>query len=387
MQKSTTSNFFEQPKEKSKIKVYIVTEFFKTYFSIINNSKFSNEIYYIDLFCGPGIYKDGTKSTPIVLLDIIESFQSDDIRNKLIMVFNDEKKEYYDILSEQVINHSVYTKLKHKPILLNKKASDVDLTGYYTKNKPSFSFIDPWGYTDVSAEQISKLVKNIGSDCILFFNSNRILQDLGKDYSKTHMNKIFGTNFNAALAVQRDSSLPQREKAHRFVSLFSENLYNSYFLELKNQGYRLFVLPFAVEQDEVEKISHYLLFITKNHKAIYEMKKIMVKKSNTCCEILGYDNKDDFIISLFSREDDICNGLKKSFICLFKAHPSMQKKIYTLPEWLECLDAFYMSENFEVTPYTLDELKKCVERWDFEKKISIQIPKDKKMAHCKMNLQ
>lgn len=379
MKNSTTENFFDHPKEKSKIKVYIVTEFFKTYFSIINNRGFSREIYYIDLFCGPGIYKDGTRSTPLVLLDIVDNFKDDDIRNKLIMIFNDEKQEFYNTLSQQVKQHPVYPKLKHKPIILNKKASEVDLSKYYSNKKPNFSFIDPWGYIDVSAEQVSNLVKSIGSDCVLFFNSNRILQDLGKPHSKEHMKKIFEDRFDDALAVQKDSMLSQCVKAHKFVSLFSQNLYDTYFRVLKDQGYRLFVLPFSVEQDEVEKISHYLLFITKNHKAVREMKKIMLKKSNTSTEVLGYDNKDVLTISLFSRESDVFLGVKKCFKNLFKAFPSLKNKPYTIDKWLEHIDAYSMSINYEVTPYTSDEIKMCIEKWDDEGKIDIKIPGGKRI--------
>lgn len=377
MKKTTTADFFDQPKEKSKIKVYIVTEFFKTYFSIINRRGFSDEIYYIDLFSGPGVYKDGTRSTPMVLMDIVDSFKDDDIRNKLVMLFNDENAEYYNTLNQQVAQHPVYPKLKHKPIVVNKKASEVDLTFYYSNQKPKFSFIDPWGYIDVSAEQISKLVKSIGSDCVLFFNSNRILQDLGKSHSKSHMEKIFGSRYEEAISVQQDSTLTQYSKAHKFVSLFSQNLYDTYFSGLRSKGYRLFVLPFAVEQDEVEKISHYLLFITKNHKAISEMKKIMVKKSNTFSEILGYDNKDLLTISLFSREQDVCVGIKTIFNDLFAQQPKLRVQKKDIFEWLMLVDAFSMSIKYEVTPYTAEEIKKCVEQWDKEGKIDIEIPPNK----------
>lgn len=377
MKNNTTQNFFDQPKEKSKIKVYIVTEFFKRYFSIINNCGFSDEIYYIDLFCGPGIYKDGTKSTPIALLDIVNSFEKDDIRNKLVMLFNDENLEFYKTLTKQVYQHPVYPKLKHKPILLNQKASEVDLTDFYSNKKPKFSFIDPWGYIDVDAEQISKLVRSIGSDCVLFFNANRILQDLGKTQSETHMKRIFGSKYDDVLAVQKNGFLSQRAKAHKFVVLFSQNLYNTYFATLKKQGYRLFLLPFAVEQDDVEKISHYLLFITKNHKATLEMKKIMLKKSNTSSELLGYDNKDELTISLFCREDDICGGIYKLLIKLFQLHPKVREQKYNIYEWLETMDAFSMSLNYEVTPYTAEEFKKCVEKWDIEEKIDILLPAKK----------
>ena len=313
----------------------------------------------------------------MVLMDIVDSFKDDDIRNKLVMLFNDENAEYYNTLNQQVAQHPVYPKLKHKPIVVNKKASGVDLTFYYSNQKPKFSFIDPWGYIDVSAEQISKLVKSIGSDCVLFFNSNRILQDLGKSHSKSHMEKIFGSRYEEAISVQQDSTLTQYSKAHKFVSLFSQNLYDTYFSGLRSKGYRLFVLPFAVEQDEVEKISHYLLFITKNHKAISEMKKIMVKKSNTFSEILGYDNKDLLTISLFSREQDVCVGIKTIFNDLFAQQPKLRVQKKDIFEWLMLVDAFSMSIKYEVTPYTAEEIKKCVEQWDKEGKIDIENPPNK----------
>ena len=377
MKSSTTDGFFDSIKEKSKIKIYIVTEFFKAYFSIINNSGFSDEIYYIDLFCGPGIYNDGTRSTPLVLLDIVDSFKSDDIRNKLIMLFNDENPKYYSTLKDQIEQHPVYGRLKHKPILLNKKASEVDLSLYYSNQKPNFSFIDPWGYIDVSAEQISKLVTSIGSDCVLFFNANRILQDLGKPESKGHMEKIFGQKYDKALIIQQDKEMKQRKKAHAFVSLFSQNLYDSFFNDLKKKNYRLFVLPFFVEQDESDKISHYLLFITKNHKAILEMKKVMVKTSNTNTELLGYDDKDALVISLFDRETDIQSEIKKLIIDMMDRVPQMHGRKYTVAKWLEHLDAFSMKVKYEVTPYTENELKKCVEIWDREGKIDIDTPMGK----------
>ena len=59
---STTDNFFAAQKEKSRVKTLIVTEFFKAYFPIIN-AQFKQDIWYIDLFCGPGYYDDGSACT------------------------------------------------------------------------------------------------------------------------------------------------------------------------------------------------------------------------------------------------------------------------------------------------------------------------------------
>ena len=80
---STTDNFFSSQKEKSRVKTLIVTEFFKAYFPIISSTDLNRDVWYIDLFCGPGCYEDGTPSTPVQLLDVIDKFESNDVRNRL----------------------------------------------------------------------------------------------------------------------------------------------------------------------------------------------------------------------------------------------------------------------------------------------------------------
>lgn len=364
MKKSTTDGFFESQTEKSFIKSLIVTEFFAVYFSIINKAGFSDDIYYIDLFSGPGKYEDGTCSTPLLLLDIIEGFKSDDIRNKLHLIFNDENEAFYNSLCENINQHPVYSRLNHPPIIQNRKASEVDLSALLSGGKPKFSFIDPWGYKDVSTEQIGELVKSIGSDCVLFFNSNRILQDLSKGGSKEHMEKIFGDLLPEAIRIQKDSGISQPVKCKRFVSLFAENLYTTHFEPLKKQHFRLFVLPFSVDQDDVEKTSHHIVFISKNHKAVREMKKIMVKHSNSFGSSLGFDSKDIFKISMFSRSDDIEGELRKILSKMFDCAPKLKNMYLSSEGWLEQIDRFQMSQDFVVTPYSVTDIKRCLIKWD-----------------------
>ena len=61
------SNFFDESEEQSAIKTAIVSKYFMAWAQVIIPSaeKHDNRIAYIDLFCGPGRYKDGTESTPI----------------------------------------------------------------------------------------------------------------------------------------------------------------------------------------------------------------------------------------------------------------------------------------------------------------------------------
>ena len=140
---STTGNFFGQQKDKSRVKTLIVADFFKAYFPIINYSvgKDAREIIYLDLFCGPGKFDDGEPSTPLSLLDVVNGFKSDDIRNKLRIVFNDENSEYISKLETLVSEHEVRSKLKYDPIITNKRAGEVDIKVLTYKNAQYFHLL------------------------------------------------------------------------------------------------------------------------------------------------------------------------------------------------------------------------------------------------------
>ena len=190
---SNTDAFFSEQTEKSAIKVAIVSTFFSVYLRIILACISNKNLYYIDLFSGPGKYLDGTASTPMKILDIIEASDQNNLKRKIQCVFNEADEKYYGQLYNNITNHKVYGRLFHKPIILNKDAAAVDLHPYLDGQSPVFSFIDPFGYKSTSADQIWSLVKNIGSDCIFFFNANRIILDFNKLGKEQDFNKIFGS--------------------------------------------------------------------------------------------------------------------------------------------------------------------------------------------------
>lgn len=369
---STTDNFFSQQKEKSKIKTLIVNDFFKVYFPIINNSvgQDASEIIYIDLFCGPGKFENGEPSTPIALLDTINSFKSDVIRQKIRIVFNDENSEYIKKLKTSIEEHEVSRKLNNVPEIFNKKACDIDLKKYTTKKVPIFSFIDPWGYIDISTEQIWTLIENIGSDCVLFFNSNRILIDINKDVQIEHFKQIFGDELSEAQKVAKDGRFSTWEKTQKFLELFSKNLSNR-MAEAKYKEYKLFVLPFSFEADDKDKISHHIVFISKAHKAILEMKKVMVKHSNSAGAQLGFDSKDQLQISLFNRQDNIEEAVVKLIKSYFMTNKTLVDQAWNIVKLLEALDKYNMSNTFQVTPYTLDDVRIAIELLDKKNCIDI----------------
>lgn len=358
---STTDGFYVSQSDKSRVKTLIVTDFLKVYFPIINNSvgKDSKEIIYIDLFCGPGKFEDGKASTPLALLDFLNSQKSDDIRNKIRIVFNDEETEYINKLNEIIKNHDVTKKLKFQITVTNTCANDVDVKSYTCKRCPIFSFIDPWGYKDVSVTQTWELVKNLGSDCVLFFNSNRFIMDINKEKQKCHFEPIFGEQLDEVVKTVNSSHINQKQKAQKIVELFSKNLISE-MDKSSYKGYKLFVLPFTFEADDKEKVSHHILFITKSHKAIIEMKKVMVRHSNSNQITLLFDSKDQFQISMLHREDFVYEAIFELIHKCFKSNPEFINRTWKVSNLMEALDVCNMNSSFQVTPYTYDEVKDAI---------------------------
>jgi hypothetical protein len=92
---TTTRNFFDESREQSLVKATIVSKYFWAWAKVIIstvNKRQGGKIAYIDLFAGPGRYKDGTKSTPLLVLekaiqdpDLSPMTQMPGTHNRLIM--------------------------------------------------------------------------------------------------------------------------------------------------------------------------------------------------------------------------------------------------------------------------------------------------------------
>ena len=85
-----TSGFFEETKEQSLVKSAIVSKYFWAWAKVIMSRVRSTtkKIAYIDLFAGPGRYKDGTQSTPLLVLK--HAIGDPDMCKMLVTLFNDK---------------------------------------------------------------------------------------------------------------------------------------------------------------------------------------------------------------------------------------------------------------------------------------------------------
>lgn len=139
--------FFKESKEQSRVKAEIVANYLWIWAKIIIPSakKGDNKIGYIDLFAGPGRYEDGTKSTPLLILE--RAINDPNMRDMLLTIFNDADPTHVQSLQHAINAIPNISKLKYQPkinteIVQEKMAEEFE----QIKMIPCLTFLDPWGY-------------------------------------------------------------------------------------------------------------------------------------------------------------------------------------------------------------------------------------------------
>jgi len=163
-----------------------------------------NRILYVDLFAGPGRYADESASTPILILE--QAIADPLIRGGLVSIFNDKDENNSQSLQKEIAALPEIGSLKFPPRVHNGEVGEEVAKSFGNVTLvPTLSFIDPWGYKGLSMDLIESFLKDWGSDCIFFFNYNRINMGLTNAQVENHV--------NALLTKEKADELRERVKA------------------------------------------------------------------------------------------------------------------------------------------------------------------------------
>ena len=259
------NDFFEERTEASLVKATIVDKYFRAWANIMVPR--AERIAYIDLFAGPGRYKDGSASVPIMVLQnvVADPYLSE----KLVALFNDKDENNTRTLDAQIAALPGIEKLKYPPKVMNNEVGTEIAKSFETIGLiPTLFFVDPWGYKGLSFRLINSVLKNWGCDCIVFFNYNRINMSLSNAIVKEHMDALFGEE--RAEQLRQEMKDPEKREL-MIVEEISE--------ALQEMGGK-YVLPFCFKNASGTRTSHYLIFVTKNVTAYTIMKGIMGGESS-----------------------------------------------------------------------------------------------------------
>ena len=261
------TSFFEQRSEESRVKAQIVDKYYRAWARIM--SKRAERLAYVDLFSGPGRYKDGSASVPLLVLE--NAINDPLLKDRLVTIFNDGDANNSKTLIEEIAKIPGIADLKFQPQIMNEIVGQ-EIIDQLTSGSmiPTLSFIDPWGYKGLSLRLINTFLKDWGCDCIFFFNYNRVNMGLNNDIVRQHMEALFGKE--RAEALRHD--LGQIDPAKREL-LIVERICEA----LQEMGGK-YTLPFCFKNERGSRTSHYLIFVSKHVLGYNIMKEIMGGESS-----------------------------------------------------------------------------------------------------------
>lgn len=217
-----TESFFDETTDQSVVKATIVEKYFDAWAKIISGAQNHHKpggdkrIGYIDLFAGPGRYKDGAISTPVRVLE--KALSDPQLSARLVTIFNDKDPEHASTLQQVIQKLSGIEKLKHEPQVWNEEVGDqIAKTFDRIKKIPILAFIDPWGYKGLTLRLVDAFLRDWGCDCIFFFNYARINAGLSNPKVHQHMCALFGDERAAQLRVELEPMSPP-ERASTIVN-------------------------------------------------------------------------------------------------------------------------------------------------------------------------
>jgi three-Cys-motif partner protein len=264
-------SFFDESREQSIIKARIIAKYFWAWAKVIipTAKQHDNRIAYIDLFAGPGRYKDGTISTPLRILE--QAIADRDMSQMLVTLFNDKDAKNAGELEKAISELPGIERMKYKPQIANQEVG-TEIVQLFNRMRmvPTFFFVDPWGYKGLSLGLINSVLKNWGCDCIFFFNYNRVSMGLPNEAVRDHMNVLFGED-RADQVRKKLIGLSPEERETLIVEELAE--------ALKEMGGQ-FVLPFTFRNEKGSRTTHHLIYVSKAFRGYEIMKGIMALESS-----------------------------------------------------------------------------------------------------------
>jgi three-Cys-motif partner protein len=329
-----TAKFFDERTDQSEVKARIIQKYFYAWANVIMPSVKARggKIAYIDLYAGPGRYKDGAASTPLLVLEHVIANPA--LAEMFVALFNDADADVTKTLEAEIAKLPGIEKLINKPSVLCGTVNE-DAEKYFNQTRliPSFSFVDPFGYKGLSLKIVNGVIKDWGCDCVFFFNYGRINAGISNALVKPHIDALFGT----ARADELRKVLADK-KPHEREILILEELAQA----IKEMG-GTFVLPFRFKRGN--RTSHSLIFVSKHFKGYEIMKSIMAKESSTEDQgvaSFAYSPADETTPLLFSLSRPF-DALQQMLLNEYSGETKTMNEIYLD----HSVDTPYVSKNYK----------------------------------------
>jgi three-Cys-motif partner protein len=292
--------FFDHPRESSRIKQKVVVDYFLSWTNVLARNRM---VGYADLFAGPGRYKNGERSIPLLITERV--IQDERLRNCVRLWFNEGDPDYAKQLRENVLALAGIDSLRHEPAfterIVNKSLAK------HRFSIPTLVFADPSGYKGLSLQLIAGALRGFGNDCLFFFNYRRVNMKLSYPVMDESIDEFFEPSRAKALRCKIETLNPRARE---------EAVLNAIRAAIREAS----GIPavFAFRSREGGGTSHHLVFASKHTKGAGIMKRIMNDCSSEVIDGIGswdFDPKDAgaSTLPLFSPLDEVCDRILEVF--------------------------------------------------------------------------
>lgn len=353
--------------DHSKAKVLLLQKYLEKYLNIISNDGFTEKINVFDLFCGEGIYENNGEGSPIAILRTLKDLHFiNKAKNKktvkVDLYFNDKDEFKIQKLTSVIQDKKLHYEDCGKIIYRSKDYKEIiDGLSTYIQNlrdEKAFVFIDPYGYKEIRASEIKKLLQSKKSEVLLFLPTQFMYR--------------FDEKGTPEALIQIIEELVDIEKwepsnsVYKFINQFKEALKN--YL-----GNDFFVDTFSIEKDAA---TVFCLFFFSSHIRGFEKmletkwqidddegKGWSYEKSGNLFADFKTNILEEKIVELLSTNDKIHNGKIYDFVLRSGFLPTHVVEIFTslqgegkllvLSEKEEKIrkGAFYISyDNYKTSP-------------------------------------
>lgn len=265
--------FYQTPSDASRVKQAIVATYFGAWKNVLKTWKTRPRLAYVDLYSGPGMYADGSPSTPLLVLQ--QAVEDEYLGDKFVGVFNDGDPQLASELRKNIAELPGIEHLRTQPKVYEHSVSEAVVR--LTPKIPTLLFADPWGYKGLSLALIEAFLSLAGSDCVFFFNYNRINAGLGWEGFDEPLDGVFGRQRAEALRKRVVGLSPSRRE---------QEIIKEMEAALKEIGARCTV-RFRFVSSKADRTSHHLLFASKDPKGCLIMKDVMKTRSSTLVQGIG----------------------------------------------------------------------------------------------------
>lgn len=193
-------DFFKSQSQLTTAKIKIYKEYIEGYLPKLLMTFGSCII--VDLFCGPG--KNGENDgSPLVLIDRIKYILTSDLLKnkdlKLSILFNDQDKNNIESLEDEI--KKLHIDKKVIAITIKNEKYENIIGRFINQLKivqtPKFIFLDPFNYSNVSMNDLKKIMSLPNTEVLLFIPIFHTYRFASTEFDSKHRTRIFVEEFTS----------------------------------------------------------------------------------------------------------------------------------------------------------------------------------------------